>query len=91
MGGEFGGEYSVAHSCPTLCDSMYCSPSGPFVHGILQERILEWVAIPSSRGFPDPGMETESPALSPALAGRFFTAEPPGKLLMENGYMYMYG
>ena len=37
-------------SCPTLCDSMNCSPPGSSVHGILQARILEWVAIPSSRG-----------------------------------------
>ena len=33
------------------------------VHGILQARILEWVAIPFSRGFPDPWIEPESPAL----------------------------
>ena len=37
-------------SCPTLCDLMDCSPPGSFVHGILQARILEWVAIPFSRG-----------------------------------------
>ena len=35
-------------SCPTLCDPMDCSPSGSLVHGILQARILEWVAMPSS-------------------------------------------
>ena len=40
----------VTQSCPTLCDSMYCSLPGNFVHGILQARILEWVAIPFSRG-----------------------------------------
>ena len=45
-------------SCPTLRDPMDCSPSGPMdcspsgssVHGILQARILEWVAVPSSKG-----------------------------------------
>ena len=36
-------------SCPTLCDPMYCSPPGSSVPGILQARILEWVAMPSSR------------------------------------------
>ena len=36
--------------CPTLCDSMDCSWSGSSVFGILQARILEWVAMPSSRG-----------------------------------------
>ena len=36
--------------CPTLCNSMDYNPPGSFVHGILQARILEWVAMPSSRG-----------------------------------------
>ena len=38
-------------SCPTLCNLMDCSPPGSSVHGILQARILEWVAMPSSRGY----------------------------------------
>ena len=38
---------SVTQSCPTLCNPMDCSPSGSSVHGILQARILEWVAISS--------------------------------------------
>ena len=37
-------------SCLTLCDPIICSPPGSFVNGILQARILEWVAIPFSRG-----------------------------------------
>ena len=37
-------------SCPTLCDPMDCSPPGSSVHGIFQARVLEWVAISSSRG-----------------------------------------
>ena len=37
-------------SCLTLCDPVDCSPPGSSVHGILQARILEWVAVPSSRG-----------------------------------------
>ena len=32
--------------CPTLCNPVDCSPSGSFVHGILQARILEWITIP---------------------------------------------
>ena len=47
----------VAQSCPTLCNSMDYRPPSSSVHGILQERILEWVA------FPCPGIELESPAL----------------------------
>ena len=44
--------------CPTLR-----SPSGSSVHEILQARILEWVAMPSSKDLPDPGIEPVSPAL----------------------------
>ena len=39
-----------AQSCPTLCDPMDCNLPGSSVHGILQARILEWLAIPFSRG-----------------------------------------
>ena len=41
----------VTQSWPTLCDAMAYRPPGSSVHGILQARILEWVAIPFSRGF----------------------------------------
>ena len=40
----------AAQFCPTLCSPRDYSPPGPCVHGILQARILEWVAMPSSRG-----------------------------------------
>ena len=40
----------VIQSCPTLCDPMDCSPQGSSVHEILQARIVEWVAMPFSRG-----------------------------------------
>ena len=43
-------ESEVAQSCPTLRDPVDCSPPGSSVHGILQARILEWVAISFSRG-----------------------------------------
>ena len=52
-----------ARSCPTLCDPQDCSPPAPSVHGILQTRILEWVAISFSGDLPDPGIEPVSPAL----------------------------
>ena len=42
-------ESEVAQSCPTLCDPIDCSP-GSSIHGILQARILEWVAISFSHG-----------------------------------------
>ena len=53
----------VAQACPTLCNSMDCRPPGSSVHGILQERILEWVAIPFSRGSSIPGIQPSSPEL----------------------------
>ena len=72
----------VAQSCPTLRDSMDCSLPGFSVHGIFQARILEWVAISSSRDLPDPGIEPKSP-VSPALAGGFFATKPLQKPLPE--------
>ena len=60
---------TVAQSCPTLCDPVNCSPPGFSVHGILQAGILEWVAIPVSRGSSWPrGWTWVS-----RTAGRFFT------------------
>ena len=44
------GKVSVAQSCQTLCDPVDCNPPSSSVHGILQTRILEWVAILFSRG-----------------------------------------
>ena len=65
----------ATQSCPTLCDPVDCSPLGSSVHGILQARILEWVALPSSRGSSPPWHLT---CIS-CIARGFFTAETPGK------------
>ena len=54
----------VTQSCPTLCDPMHYT-----VHGILQARILEWVAIPFTRGSSEPRGGTQVSC----IAGRFFT------------------
>ena len=54
---------------------MDCSLPGSSVHGILQARILEWVVIPFSKGSSWPRDWTQVSY----IAGRFFTAEPPGK------------
>ena len=59
----------VNQLCPTLCDSMDCSLPGSSIHGILQARILEWVAIPFSRGLPQPRDWTQVSC----IAGKFFT------------------
>ena len=66
----------VAQSCPTLWDPMNCNPSGSSVHRLLQARILERVAIPFSRGFPNTGIKPGSPALQ----ADSLPSEPPGKL-----------
>ena len=44
----------VAQSCPTLCDPMDRSPPSSSVHGILQARIVDWIAIPFPRGSSQP-------------------------------------
>ena len=62
-------------SCPTLCDLMDWSPPGSYVHGILQERVLQWVAMSFSRGSSQPRDGTHA---SPASVGRFFTTKPLG-------------
>ena len=67
----------VTQSCLTLCDPTDCSLPGSPVHRISQTRILEWVAISYSR---DSSRPRDRTLASPALAGRFFTTAPPGKL-----------
>ena len=62
----------LPQSCPALCDAMDCSPPDSSVHGILQARILEWIATCSSGDIPDPGIELVS-LMTPALAGRYCT------------------
>ena len=61
-------ESEVAQSCPTLCDPVDCSLSGSSVHGILQARGLEWVAISISRGSSRPRDRTRVSH----IAGRHF-------------------
>ena len=61
---------------------MDSSLPGSSVHGILQARILAWVPFPSPGDLPDPGIEPTSPA----LAGGFFTTEPPGKLFKADTF-----
>ena len=61
---------SESQSCPTLCDSM-----DYIVHGILQGRILEWVAFPFSRNLPNSGIQPGSPTLQ----ADSLPVEPQGK------------
>ena len=71
----------VSHS--VVSDSLQphglCSLPGSSVHGISQARILEWVAIPFSRGS---SLRRDQTWVS-CIAGRFFTTKPPGKSLSK--------
>ena len=61
--------------CLTLCNPIDCSPPDSSVYGIFQARILEWVAMSSSRG----SSQLRDQTHISCIAGRFFTMEPPGK------------
>ena len=65
----------VAQSCPTLCNPMDYSLPGSSVHGILQARILEWIAIPFPRG----SSQSKDQTWVSCIAGRFFTIWATGK------------
>ena len=69
----------VTQSCPILCDPMDCSPPDSSVHGILQARILEWVAIPFSRGSSWPRDWTQVSWIT----GRFFTIWATKEALLQ--------
>ena len=68
----------VAQWYPTLCNPTDCSPPGSSIHGILQARILEWVAITFSRGFSWPRDQTHMSCISRQI---LLLSEPPGKPL----------
>ena len=65
---------TMLQSCPTICDPMDSSPLSTSFPGIPQARLLQWVVIFFSRGSSQP-----RESIFPALAGRFFTTEPPWK------------
>ena len=70
--------------CLTLCNPMDCSPAGSSVHGSLQARILEWVAMLHSGRTSRP-RDQNCISCTSCIAGGFFTAEPPGKPLCSLG------
>ena len=65
-------------SCPTFCDPMNGSLPGSFVHANSLARILEWVAISSSRGSSRPKSWTRFSCIS-CIEVEFFSTDPPGK------------
>ena len=80
-------EVKVTQSCPTLCNPKVCSPPGSSVHGILQARILEWVAIPFFRGSSWPMDWTHISR----IAGRFFTVWATKTKMDEINYLIAMG
>ena len=74
----------VAQLCATLCDPMDCSPPGSPVHGILQARILDWVAISFSRGSCSPRDQT----WVSRIAGRAAPTGPPGNSLERTSWSH---
>ena len=71
----------VTQSCPTLCDPIDYIPPGSSIHGILQARILEWVAISYSRGPSPPRDRTHSSCHAFCIVGGIFTTVPLGSIL----------
>ena len=67
----------VAQSCPTLCDPMDCSLPSSSVHGILQDRILEWISIPFSRGSSQPRDQSRVSCITCGLFTIWATREAP--------------
>ena len=78
----------VTQSCLTLCDPIDGSPPGSSVHGILQARILEWVATPFSRGSSQARDQTQASC----IAGGFFTVWATREALLYSSRMkWKYG
>ena len=93
-------------SCLTLCDLMDCSPPGSSVHWISQARILEWIAISSSRGSSRPGVEPVSHVASAPQADslplshwgspssgnkKFSTTQEKAMSLCKGFYIHVFG
>ena len=67
----------VAQSCPILCDPMDCNLTGSSIHGIFLARILEWVAMPFSRGSSRPRGRTHIPCIGKWFLNHWTTREVP--------------
>ena len=76
----------VSPSCLTLCDTMDCSLPGSSAHGILQARILEWVAMSSSRGSSRPRDQTQVSHTAGILFTIWAIREAPYSLLQDRKY-----
>ena len=81
--------YALLLSRAWLCDPMDCSPPGSSVHGILQARILEWVAMPSFRAYSQPRDRIQVSVLQ----ADSLLSEPPGRLsiyIVTDPFYFLY-
>ena len=76
----------VSQSCLILCDPMDCSPPGSSVHGILQAKIVEWVAIPFSRVSSQPRNRTQVSNIAASLFYHLSHQRSPKQICL---YMYL--
>ena len=76
--------YVKSLSCVRLCDPIDCSLPGSPLYGILQARVLEWVAISFSRGSSHPGFESRSPTFQADA----LTSQPPGHSFLQGIFRY---
>ena len=74
----------VSQSCPTLWDPMDCSLPGSSLYGILQARVLEWVAISFPGDLPNPRIEPRSPTFQADA----LTSQPPGHSFLQRIFRY---
>ena len=74
-------ESEVAQSCPTLCDPWTVAHKAPLSMGFSRQEYRSGLPFPPPGHLPNPGIELTSPA----LAGRFFTTEPPLYYLKHPG------
>ena len=80
----------VTQSCPTPCDPMDCSLPGSSVHGILQARILEWVAIPFSRGSSQPSDQTQVSSVVGGFLTIWATREASSSVQFSNCHVWLF-
>ena len=71
---------SVTKSCPALCDPMDCSPPGSSIYGIFWVSILEWVAMPSSRGSSQSRDRTCASCINGRILHHGDSWEAPGRI-----------
>ena len=87
---DFTEEETDAQSCPILCNPVDCNLPGSSVRGILQARILEWVAFPSPGDLPKPGIKPGCPTVQADSSPLTHWGSPSLDILMATRYTHQY-